>query len=176
MADLAFIIAAVVCVVSGVAIVSRKNPVYSVVWMLPFFLAMTSLFVMLDATFLASIQMIVYGGAILVVFLFVIMLINLKPDEIRDDFSTSSWFVSCLGAGLLSAALMLFAVRTTPEMEQKFAIESAQIVARDNKTTFGSIENIAHPLFEKQMIPFELASVLIVVATLGAVLLSKRKI
>lgn len=174
MIDFAFIVAAVVCVLSGATIVSRKNPVYSVVFMLPFFLAMTTLFVLLDATFLASIQMIVYGGAILVVFLFVIMLINLRPEELREDFSMVSWFLSCLGAGFLAAVIALFVQRgTTADMEIKFA---SKVVERVNGSIFGSIENLAYPLFEKQMIPFELASVLIVVATLGAVLLSKKKI
>ena len=173
MSDLAFIVAALVCVVSAVTIVSRKNPVYSVVFMLPFFLGMTTLFVLLNATFLASIQMIVYGGAILVVFLFVIMLINLRPEELKEDFSIS-WFWGALGAGLLAATMALFAQRgTTNDMEVKFA---SAIAARPNGAVFGSIESIAYPLFEKQMVPFELASVLIVVATLGAVLLSKKRV
>src|ERR1051326_707865 len=97
--DFVFIVAGAVCAFSALAIVSQKNPVYSVVYMLPFFLGMTTLFVLLDAAFLAAIQMIVYGGAILVVFLFVIMLINLKPEDLREDFSVVSWFLSCLGAG-----------------------------------------------------------------------------
>jgi len=177
MNEIAFIIAAVVCVLSAAAIVSRKNPVYSVVFMLPFFLGMTTLFVLLDATFLASIQMIVYGGAILVVFLFVIMLINLRPEELREDFSMMSWFLSCLGAGLLAATLALFTQHaTTNDMEMKFAQNVPDKVMSDSKIVFGSIESIAHPLFEKQMVPFELASVLIVVATLGAVLLSKKRV
>lgn len=172
MQDAAFILSAIVCVLSAAAIVSRKNPVYSVVFMLPFFLGMTTLFVLLSATFLAAIQMIVYGGAILVVFLFVIMLINLKPEELREDFSMKSWFLSCVGAGLLAAILALFSRATTQEMELGFI---SKIPERAHGTIFGSVENIAYPLFEKQLIPFELASVLIVVATLGAVLLSKKK-
>src|ERR1035437_9604002 len=108
MSDLAFIVAAVVCVLSAAVIVSRKNPVYSVVFMLPFFLGMTTLFVLLNATFLASIQMIVYGGAILVVFLFVIMLINLRPEELRDDFSWSSYLFSSAGAALLGVLMIIF--------------------------------------------------------------------
>ncbi|HLX63369.1 MAG TPA: NADH-quinone oxidoreductase subunit J [Planctomycetota bacterium] len=176
MKDFAFILSAVVCVLSAAAIVSRKNPVYSVVFMLPFFLGMTTLFVLLDATFLAAIQMIVYGGAILVVFLFVIMLINLKPDELREDFSMKSWFISCVGAGLLAATFALFAYRgTRPNVEDVHFAKPLEAKSRPHQTELGSVENIAYPLFEKQMIPFELASVLIIVATLGAVLLSKKK-
>ncbi len=181
MIDVAFILAAAVCVLSGALIVSRKNPVYSVVFMLPFFLAMTTLFVLLDAAFLAAIQMIVYGGAILVVFLFVIMLINLKPDELREDFSVVSWFMSCLGAGLLAAVLALFAYKgATDDMEAAFA--ERDVAPRAHQTEFGSTQNLAYPMFEKQgkeestLVPFELASILIVVAMLGAVLLSKKKV
>jgi NADH-quinone oxidoreductase subunit J len=187
MQDVAFIIAAIISAFSGAALVTRKNPVYSVVFMLPFFLAMTTLFVLLQATFLAAIQMIVYGGAILVVFLFVIMLINLKPDELRDDFSLGSYFWSSLGAGLLAAVLALFAHRgTTSEFESAFARDVAPRThavagpatpeSKPITTDFGSVENMAYPLFEKQLIPFELASVLIIVATLGAVLLSKKRV
>ena len=179
MTDLVFILAAAVAVLSGIAIVSRKNPVYSVVFMLPFFLAMTTLFVLLDATFLAAIQMIVYGGAILVVFLFVIMLINLRPEELRDDFKLSSYFWATFGAGLLVGVLALFVSRgVSPQMETAFTQkEIAERAEPDGKpTAFGTAENIAQPLFVKQMVPFELASILITVATLGAVLLSKKKV
>src|SRR5260221_3905472 len=120
--DFLFTISAVVCIASAILIVSQKNPVYSVVYMLPFFLGMTALFVLLQATFLAAIQMIVYGGAILVVFLFVIMLINLKPEELRDDWSWSSYILPALGVGLLCGAFAVFIQHgTSGEMEQAFA-------------------------------------------------------
>jgi NADH:ubiquinone oxidoreductase subunit 6 (subunit J) len=102
------------------------------------------------------------------------MLINLKPDELRDDFNMRSYFLSCLGAALLAAVLVLFLQRgVTPEMEKQFAME---LTARAEGSVFGSIESIAYPLFQKQMVPFELASALIVVATFGAVLLSKKRV
>src|SRR3954462_8725892 len=105
--DFVFIVAAVVCALSALAIVSQKNPVYSVVYMLPFFLGMTMIFVLLQATFLAAIQMIVYGGAILVVFLFVIMLINLKPEELRDDFAFRPYLFTTVGILLLGLGIGL---------------------------------------------------------------------
>jgi len=171
MADIVFFIAAFVCILTALMIVSQKNPVYSVVYMLPFFVGMTSIFVMLSATFLAAIQMIVYGGAILVVFLFVIMLINLKPEELRDDFAVAPWLYSSIISVLLFGVIFLqVAHGVTPLMEQRFA------GALPEGRVFGSVESIAMPLFRQQMIPFELASVLIVVAILGAVLLSKKKV
>ena len=185
--DFVFIVAAVVCALSALAIVSQKNPVYSVVYMLPFFLGMTTLFVLLQATFLAAIQMIVYGGAILVVFLFVIMLINLKPEELKDDFSAIPWTLTTIGAAMLGAAITVFVRRGVEPTVASHVVDAAgtsQQVA-DNLNTafalpldpsFGTVNSIAAPLFKNQVVPFELASVLIVVAILGAVLLSKKKV
>ena len=179
--DLVFAICAVVCVLSAILIVSQKNPVYSVVFMLPFFLGMTVIFVLLQATFLAAIQMIVYGGAILVVFLFVIMLINLKPEELRDDFSTYGFLAAIVGILLLGLGIgWLAGSGATPMMEHEFAARTADVgaaaVSGEAKIVFGSAESLAGPLFRQHIVPFELASILIVVAMLGAVLLSKRKL
>src|SRR5260221_8024705 len=107
--DFLFTISAVVCIASAILIVSQKNPVYSVVYMLPFFLAMTVIFVLLQATFLAAIQMIVYGGAILVIFLFVIMLINLKPEELKDDFKFAPYALTAFCVGMLAYVICFFA-------------------------------------------------------------------
>jgi NADH-quinone oxidoreductase subunit J len=173
--DIVFLISAAVCILSAILIVSQRNPVYSVVYMLPFFLGMTMIFVLLQATFLAAIQMIVYGGAILVVFLFVIMLINLKPEELRDDFALAPYLAAIVAILLLGMGIGLLAKSgATPTMEAAFSSEIVH--ANDHVPIFGSAESLAGPLFHQHLIPFELASILIVVAMLGAVLLSKRKI
>ncbi|MCY3018956.1 MAG: NADH-quinone oxidoreductase subunit J [Planctomycetota bacterium] len=167
--DIIFLVSALVCVASAVAIVSRKNPVYSVVYMLPLFLGMTTIFVLLQATFLAAVQMIVYGGAILVLFLFVLMLINLKPEELRDDFSLVPRVLTTLGAAMLAGVIAVFARRgSTDGLHHAFA--------RDVDAAFGSVGSLATPLFKELVVPFELASVLIVVAIVGAVLLAKKKV
>ena len=195
MADIVFFVSALVCLISAICIVSRKNPVYSVVFMLPFFLGMTMIFVLLQATFLAAIQMIVYGGAILVVFLFVIMLINLRPEELRDDFEFGRHLIIVFCASVFGATILLIISEgVTPGQERAFRekiypekIESRSAAGdpvmiadplkiKDKEPIFGSIERIAKPLFEQQMVPFELASILIVVALLGAVLLSKKRV
>ena len=179
--DIIFVISAAVCILSAILIVSQRNPVYSVVYMLPFFLGMTMIFVLLQAPFLAAIQMIVYGGAILVVFLFVIMLINLKPEELRDDFALMPYLASIVGILLLGVGIGLLAKSgATSAMETAFAapVETAPlpgVLANAHIPLFGSAESLAGPLFRQHLIPFELASILIVVAMLGAVLLSKRK-
>ena len=176
MIDVAFLVSAVVCILTAILIVSQKNPVYSVVYMLPFFLAMTVIFVLLQATFLAAIQMIVYGGAILVVFLFVIMLINLKPEELRDDFAWGPFLTASVATAVLGALMVLFIRHgATAAMEAEFLRPITPDPLKAG-VAFGSIESLATPLFKYQMVPFELASVLIIVAILGAVLLSKRRV
>lgn len=189
MLDIVFGISALVSVVSAMLIVTRRNPVYSVLFMLPFFLALTILFVMLQAPFLAAIQMIVYGGAILVVFLFVIMLINQRPEELREDFSWPVFLSASVLTGMLGGALALFVSRgASAEMEAAFqkdvppvlaaapAVKDALEKGGHAQIVFGSVESLAAPLFKTELVPFELASILIVVAILGAVLLAKKKV
>jgi NADH-quinone oxidoreductase subunit J len=167
--DVVFVISALVCAVSAVAIVSRRNPVYSVVYMLPFFLGMTTIFILLQATFLAAIQMIVYGGAILVLFLFVLMLINLKPEELKGDFAAAPYALASLGAAMLAAALGFFGCAgASSGMQEAFA--------RPADASLGSVAGLAGPLFKLMLVPFELVSILIVAALVGAVLLSKKRI
>ncbi|HEY3321585.1 MAG TPA: NADH-quinone oxidoreductase subunit J [Planctomycetota bacterium] len=183
-ADTVFLISAIVCFLSALAIVLQKNPVYSVLFMLPFFLGMTTLFILLQAPFLAAIQMIVYGGAILVLFLFVIMLINLKPEDLKDDWPLWSTALATVGVGMLGGAIREFVRRGVPEMVVRGASDagaephdlSSAFAAPLNDATFGSVERIGQALFSNWVVPFELASILILVAMLGAVLISKKKV
>lgn len=184
--DVVFLVAATVCLISGLLIVAQRNPVYSVVYMLPFFLGITTLFWLLSATFLAAMQMMVYGGAILVVFLFVIMLINLRPEEIKDDFAWAPYGLSGVCVGLLWGLIVSYVLVATRNSElvpltasgrnESLTSAFAMPLALRNGQVFGSIENVAMPMFTKYVVPFEVASILIVVAILGAVLLSKKKI
>jgi len=175
-ADAVFALCAAVCTVSAVAAVSRRNPVYSVVYMLPFFVGMTMLFVLLQAPFVAAVQMIIYGGAILVLFLFVLMLINLKPEELRDVFEGLPWALAAFAAAALAGVLAVFS-RAGVSEEQRTAFKSATAaVTSAAGAEFGSVASLGGPLFKQFLVPFELVSVLIVVAILGAVLLSKKRV
>jgi NADH-quinone oxidoreductase subunit J len=183
--DYVFLASASVCLISALLIVMQRNPVYSVVYMLPLFLGMTTIFWLQSATFLAAMQMMVYGGAILVVFLFVIMLINLRPEEIKDDFGWLSWGLPGGAAGVLWGIISGYVLHATDASSRVAAtggkVESLtaafnQVVMPREGHVFGSIENIAMPMFKQYVVPFEVASILICVAILGAVLMSKRKI
>ena len=187
MEDLVFILSGAVCLGSAIAIVSRKNPVYSVLFMLPFFLGMTVLFVLLSAPFLAAMQMMVYGGAILVVFLFVIMLINLQPDEVRDDFSFATYGPPVLMCGVLGGLILSFLRLSIPAdspLEQAFSkavpvervVEQPLVGMGNTVPQLGSIDSLSFPLFRQYVVPFELISLLIVVAVLGAVILAKKRV
>jgi len=172
MEHLVFILAAAVSFFSACAIVSRRNPVYAVVFMLPLFLGMATIFIQLYATFMAAMLVMVYGGAILVVFLFVIMLINLQPEELKLDFTPGGYLFPAVLAGLLGALVLSFALAGVPAdsvLEQGFAKGPAS-------ADFGSIESLSMPLFEQYLVPFELVSLLIVVALLGVVLLGRKRI
>lgn len=214
MVDFVFILTGLVCLASAILIVSRPNPVYSVIWMLPFFIGMSVLFVMLSAPFLATMLMMVYGGAILITFLFVIMLFNLRPEEMKDDggWKTALPAVILCGAlggvivgfgtgGVDSAMEVAFAkpaltqaqkealpakdvkapAPATPEAGATDAVKADAVKATaapevSDKDAFGGIKSLSLPLFRKFLIPFELVSVLLTVAVLGAVVLSKKKI
>ncbi|GMV81628.1 MAG: NADH dehydrogenase [Planctomycetota bacterium] len=182
MVDLLFLAAAALCVISACAIVTCKNPVYSVIGMLPFFLGIAGLFVLLEATFLAAMQIMVYGGAILVVFLFVIMLIHLRPEDIRDDFSFGRYLGLAALAGVTGGVILSFVRAGVPpdgELERAFAMgigsrEGQEAVS--GGVLFGSAESIGLTLFRQYVIPLELVGVLLMVAILGAVILSKKKL
>jgi len=258
-----FLLAGATSFISACVLVSRRNPVYSVIFMLPFFLGLAVIFVLLSAPFLAAMQMMVYGGAILVVFLFVIMLINLRPEELKSDFSTSSYLLPAALAGLLGALVLGFVLTGIPsdsKLEEEFSRKigenpkaagaqegqskasvgaqegqakpgadaqkdkakagagtqkgevkagadaqkgeakagadaqkgeakagtgapaagaegaAAQQAEPAGKAPFGSIENLSLPLFQQFLVPFELVSLLIVVAILGVVVLAKKKL
>lgn len=174
MVDIVFILSALLCLASAMTIVTRKNPVYAVIFMLPFFIGMAVLFVLLSAPFMAAMQMMVYGGAILVVFLFVIMLINLRPEELQDDFNFTAYIVSALAGGFMGGLILSFALKgISSGMSSAF---EHPLKPGEGQPAFGSIESLAKPLFQVHLIPFEMISILIVVALLGAVVLAKKRI
>ncbi|HTG54494.1 MAG TPA: NADH-quinone oxidoreductase subunit J [Gemmatimonadaceae bacterium] len=144
--------------------VTRKSPVAAALWLVNVMFCISALFVMLDAPFIGAIQVLVYAGAIMVVFLFVVMLLNLgHPSEIADLRSTGTRVTAGLvGLVMLAEVLVLMRVR--------FPALIPAAPATDNVTTA-----IAAPLFREYLLPFELTSVLLLAAIVGAVVLAKRR-
>ncbi|CAN5809181.1 NADH-quinone oxidoreductase subunit J [soil metagenome] len=157
--------------ISAVAFVTRKSPVAAAMWLVSVMFSLAALYVLLDAQFIGTMQVLVYAGAIMVVFLFVIMLLNLgHPSEIADV--RGLWWKLAAGAVGLAFVAEIFAVTRAKLPEALVLPENtiANQVARD-----GAIAPLAGPLFHEYLLAFEVTSILLLAAVVGAVVLGKRK-
>jgi len=160
-----FFACALVTVVCALLVIVQKNPVSSVIFLIMAFFAQAILYVQLSALFVAVLQIIVYTGAILVLFLFVIMLLNLRRDEFGPDrWPLQRWVVRVFGI-VLGIEFIIVIARGVNELK----------VAATPSTDFGSVENVAAVLFTDYVFAFELTSILLIVALVGAVVLAKRE-
>jgi NADH-quinone oxidoreductase subunit J len=155
----------------GLGMVTRRNPVASLLFLVLTFFSLAAIYVLLGAHFIAAIQIIVYAGAIMVLFLFVIMLLNLGHDY-RADLRGGLWIVmGFVAAGmtgyLLWQALGAPGVATTATGAQQIAADVEQL---------NVVGAVAMPLFRDYIVQFELVGILLLVAIVGAVLLAKRRI
>ncbi len=155
-------------IVLSILVVTRKNPVHSVMWMLVLFVHIAALYLFLNAEFLAAIQIIVYAGAILVLFLFVIMLLNLRNEETERKFQRQWPIGVIIGVVFMAFLVMILGEITVVPRLGKYSVEFIQ--SEGNLMTIGKI------LYTEYLLPFEIASLILLVAIIGAVLLSKKKI
>lgn len=172
MSTLSFFYFGSVIVLAAILVVALRNPIYSVVALLVMFFHVAGLFVSLNAEFLAAVQIIVYAGAILVLYLFVVMLLNLK----RDD-SYQRQVGLGVGLGLLALAEVLYLVATSKAPEV-FPIRTVPQMAVAGEAvapvTLGNTEAIGKLLYTKYLFPFEVASLILLVAMIGAIVLAKK--
>ncbi|MGI8617736.1 MAG: NADH-quinone oxidoreductase subunit J family protein [Gemmatimonadaceae bacterium] len=165
-----FYLFGVVALASALAFVTRKSPVAAALWLVNVMFALAALYVMLDAHFIAAIQVLVYAGAIMVVFLFVIMLLNLgHPSEIAD--ARGKWgklAAGVLGLILLAEIAVVSGTRIRPEWILPRG-EMDRLLAEK-----GAIGVVADPLFTSYLLAFELTSILLLIAIVGAVALGRR--
>jgi len=153
----------------AVLVVSTKDTVHSVLFLVLDFLFVSALYVMLGAQFLAVIQVLVYAGGIVVLYLFVVMLVNLKrPAEAHQDPHRRSK----LGFGLAGAVLAEFGVIVA----YGYARPSQAIAATASIPVAGNTEQVGWLLYTSYLIPFEIASMLLLVAMIGAIVLAKREL
>jgi NADH-quinone oxidoreductase subunit J len=150
--------------VSAIMVLISKNPVHSVLWLIATFFAISGHYILLNAQFIAIVNLIVYAGAIMVLFLFVIMLMNLDA-AIEPKRSMWMKFAGVISGGLLLAVL-LSVVRTSVDLTNK----TAQL----NTGDIGLIKNLGNTLFTQYAVPFEISSVLFLSAMVGAVVIGKR--
>jgi NADH-quinone oxidoreductase subunit J len=165
-----FYLFGLIALASAITFVTRKSPVAAAMWLVVTMFALAALYVLLDAEFVGVMQVLVYAGAIMVVFLFVIMLLNLgHPSELADIRGT--W--GRLAAGLVGLALLaeiMALSRTGLDLRLRVSPVPHGIAA-----TGGVIGSVAAPMFKEYLLAFELTSVLLLAAIVGAVVLAKRK-
>ena len=153
----------------AVLVVTAKNTVHSVLFLVMNFLCVAVLYVVLRAEFLAVIQVLVYAGGIVVLYLFVVMLVNLKraPEAHQDPRRLGLFGLALAGAVLLEVAgIVVYSFGREP---------SPPVAAAAASPVQGNVEQIGWLLYTDFLIPFELASVLLLVAMIGAIVLAKRE-
>jgi len=165
---LIFAILAVIAVVCAILVISQRSPVASALFLIATMVSIAILFLLLNAPFLAAIQIIVYAGAIMVLFIFVIMLLNLRRDEFGPERRKVQRFFA-----ILFVFLLLIGLATIIQVGA-FGLKSAEEVS--DVTTPAGVEALAQLLFTKYLFPFELASILLLVAIIGAVVMAKRRL
>lgn len=157
-----FLTLAVISVITALLMVFTKNPVHSVLYLILTFFLIAGQYVLLNAQFLAVVHIIVYAGAIMVLFLFVLMLLNLNKDT--EPQKSSAWK---LAAAIASGALLLTMLGAL-----RGAIQINATNTPDSQ--IGLVENLGRVLFTDFVVPFEIAGILFLAAMVGAVLVGKR--
>ena len=164
-----FVILAVFAVVTAVLVIVQRNPVSSAIFLILTFFALAGIYLLLHAEFIAAIQVLVYAGAIMVLFLFVIMLLNLEREKrlvARNRMLK--------GVGILLGLVLLFQIGA---IFQKVILAGTKgAFPAEKVASVGNTQLVAQLLFTDFLLPFEIASVLLLVAMVGAIMLAKREI
>ena len=151
-------------ILCGLMVVLEKNPIHSVLYLVITFFAIAGHYILLNAQFLAAVHIIVYAGAIMVLFLFVIMLLNLNKET--EPHKSIAWkFAAVIAAGILLIVLV-------GAMRQTNALPAPSTV----NANMGLVKNLGKVLFTDFLLPFEIASILFLAAMVGAVMLGKKEI
>jgi NADH-quinone oxidoreductase subunit J len=167
-----FYLFGIIAVVSALLFVTRKGPVAAALWLVNVMFCLAALYVMLDAQFIGAIQVLVYAGAIMVVFLFVVMLLNLgHADELVDIRGKSGRLAAgFVGLAMLAEVMVLARARFPGDLQLPAAMDRSVIEGPG-----GVIAPIAGPLFREHLLAFELTSMLLLTAIVGAVVLGRKR-
>ncbi|MFN6946015.1 MAG: NADH-quinone oxidoreductase subunit J [Cytophagaceae bacterium] len=164
MDQIIFLVLSFLAIGGALAVVFSRNPVYSVLFLVLTFFSIAGHFVMMNAQFLAIVHIIIYAGAVMVLFLFVIMLLNLNKSEGPEQSFTVK-LAGSISGGLLLITL-LGAFRGVGETYHKAAVD----------TEVGLVSNLGRVLFNEFLLPFEVSAVLFLSAMIGAVMLGKKNL
>lgn len=162
MEALLFWIFAIVGVGCGVMVVWHRNPMSSAIYLVVTMLCLAGFYVLLGGAFVAVIQVLIYAGAVMVLMLFVIMMLNLREESLQREGSLPVWGI----AGIIGLILV---VKIGGLLSVYRGVELAA-----SPDAFGTIQQIGTSLFGPYVLPFELTSVLLLIAIIGAVILAKR--
>lgn len=163
MLALLFILFAGIAIGSAIAVVAQKNPLYSAISLIGVFISLACLYVMLAAPFLAAVQVIVYAGAIMVLVVFVIMLLNVEQQERRTRLGF-----------LVPAAVALAAVLIAEVTFILYWVQVSPVTPTGNVSDTGLTASIATGLFTTYLLPFEITSILLLMAIVGAMTLARQ--
>lgn len=159
-----FWILTLVTLFAAILVVTARNPIHSVLALIGTFFCLSGHYILLNAQFLAAVNIIVYAGAIMVLFLFTIMFLNLRREDEESKTNLTKLLAIIVGGVLMVLMLTIFRVAQ---------VGTFSPLAFDSKT--GLVENLGLVLYSDYLLPFELASVLFLVAMVGAVMLGKRE-
>ncbi|MES1255125.1 MAG: NADH-quinone oxidoreductase subunit J [Acidobacteriota bacterium] len=162
-----FYVFAAIAVVASLLVIAQRNPIYSVLLLIASFGALSGLYVLLSAPFVAVIQIVVYAGAIMVLFLFVVMLLNAPHEETEAD---ERRHVLLRSGALRFGAVLAFALAA----ELVWALSQGRDTGAFPGASVASVAAIGRTLFTDYAFPFEVTSILILVALVGAVVLAQR--
>jgi NADH-quinone oxidoreductase subunit J len=152
-------------IVSGILVITRRNPVHSALALIVTLLSLAGLYLMLYAPFVAGVQIILYAGGIMVLFLFVIMLVNLERAQREEQFNRQ-WHIG-IAASVLLGALFVFVYAKGRAI---FPGNPVNLPEQSNT------QEIALALYRNYLLPFEIASLLLLVAIVGAVVMAKKRV
>ncbi len=159
-----FIFLSALAIGSALMVITRKNPVHSVLYLIITFFAISGHYILLNAQFLAIVNIIVYAGAIMVLFLFVVMLMNLNVD-VEPQKNKLIQFAGVISGGSLFL-IILAALVKSKTISQPLEMQTGD---------YGLIKTLGKVLFNDYVLPFEISSVLFLSAMIGAVVISKKE-
>ncbi|MDI6803159.1 MAG: NADH-quinone oxidoreductase subunit J [Bacteroidota bacterium] len=162
-----FFILAATSIISAILVITRRSPIVSVVYLVFNFIMLAIIYLTLHAQFIAVIQVIVYAGAIMVLFLFVVLLLNLGKEEMLTEKITYKKRIAIGLAVVMLVQIIIGLTTSFGEYPNRLSPLATQI---------GTVEHIGKVLFTDYLLPFEIASILLLAAIIGAVVLAKKRI
>jgi NADH-quinone oxidoreductase subunit J len=159
-----FWILSVMALFSALMVITSKNPMHSVIWLIIVFFAISGHYLLLNAQFLAIVNIIVYAGAIMVLFLYVLMLMDLKKET---EPPKNRWLK--LAGAVAGGSLLLVLIAALRKAD------IANQIAETRTGDIGLIENLGKALFNDYVVPFEISSILFLSAMVGAVMIGKKE-